>query len=70
MRTHRYRITISGGLGETGREVFEDFRIEPSGTHTVLVGDLDQSALYGVINRIEALGLELIELARLVDGLG
>jgi len=41
LRTHHYRITIAGGLGEIGREAFEDFRIEPVGTNTVLIGDLD-----------------------------
>lgn len=67
MRTHRYRITIAGGLGEVGREAFAGFLIEPNGTDTVLIGDLDQAALYGALNRILALGLELVELSRLGD---
>ncbi len=67
MRTHRYRITIAGGLGEVGREAFADLLIEPNGTDTVLIGDLDQAALYGALNRILALGLELLELSRLSD---
>jgi len=65
--THRYRITIAGGLGEIGREAFEDFLIEPNGTNTDLLGDLDEAALYGVLNRILALRFELIELRRLSD---
>ena len=65
MRTHSYRITIAGGLGEIGREAFSDFRIEANGTNTVLVRDLDQAALYGTLNRILSLGFELIELRRL-----
>lgn len=65
MSTHRYRITVAGGLGEIGREAFADFLIEPNGTTTVLVGDLDEAALYGALNRILALRLELIELSRL-----
>jgi hypothetical protein len=68
VRTHRYRITISGHLGEIGREAFGDFRVEPNGTVTVLVGDLDQAGLYGALNRILALGFELLELARVTDG--
>jgi len=68
VRTHRYRITISGGLGDTGREAFEDFLVEPDGTYTVLVGDLDQAALYGALNRLLSLGLELVELRRQPDG--
>jgi hypothetical protein len=68
VRTHRYRITIAGGLGEIGREAFKDFLIEPNGTNTALIGDLDQAALYGALNRILAFGLELVELDRLSDG--
>lgn len=70
MRTHRYKIIILGGLGETYREAFRDFHIEPNGTNTVLIGDLDQSGLYGALNRIQSLGLELVGLSRLADGTG
>jgi hypothetical protein len=49
----------------TCREAFDGFQIEPNGTDTVLVGDMDQPALYGVLNRIQSLGLELVELSRL-----
>ena len=67
MRTHRYRIIVAGGLGEVGREAFADLVIEPNGTDTVLIGELDQAALYGALNRILALGLELVELSRMSD---
>jgi hypothetical protein len=63
--THRYRITISGALGEVGREVVGDLRVQGDGGNTVLVGDLDEAALYGVLNRVRVLGLELVELSRL-----
>jgi hypothetical protein len=66
--THRYMITVSGGLGETGREAFGDFQIERNRTNTTLTGELDQSGLYGALNRIQALGLELVALSRLPDG--
>jgi hypothetical protein len=68
VRKHRYRITISAGLGDIGREAFGDFQIESNGTTTVLTGDLDQAALYGTLNRILSLGFELVELTRLADG--
>lgn len=68
MRTHRYKITISSGLGDTGRDAFEDFQIERNGKNTMLTGQLDQSGLYGALNRIQALGLELVELSRQADG--
>jgi len=70
VRAHRYRITVSGRLTETYREVFGDFHIEPNGTNTTLTGDLDQSGLYGALNRVQALGLELVELVRLEDRTG
>jgi hypothetical protein len=67
---YQYQITISGGLGEIGREAFSDFKIESDDLTTVLTADLDQAALYGALNRILSLGFELIELNRLVDGGG
>ena len=38
------------------------------GAHTVLTGLLDQSALYGVLAEIEALGLDLLEVRQLGQG--
>lgn len=65
MRPHRYRIVISGSLGETLRCAFEDFKIEPLDGHTALIADMDQAALHGALNRVQSLGLELVELTRL-----
>jgi hypothetical protein len=65
VRTHRYQITILGGLGELGREAFADFKIEYADGTTRLAGDLDQAALYNALGRILALGLELVALRRL-----
>jgi hypothetical protein len=62
---HRYRITIEGALGRVFCQVFEGFAIEPNGGHTSLIADLDQAALYGVLIRIQSLGLEFIEIARI-----
>jgi len=67
VRTHRYRITISGGLDESERELFEDFDIQSSARDTVLTGELDQAALHGTLSRIRWLGLELVEVRRLSD---
>ena len=68
MYPHRYQITISGELGEIGREAFGGFKIESDDGTTILTGDLDQAALYGTLNRILSLGFELIQLNRLGDG--
>lgn len=67
VRAHRYRITVSGGLGETGRHAFADFKIEPTGVNTALIADLDQAALHGALNRIQSFALELVELTRVAD---
>jgi len=65
LHTYRYRITISSRLGAIGREVFAGFDIRPDGPAIVLAGELDQAALHGVLNRIQALGLELVGVVRL-----
>lgn len=67
MGPHRYRIIVSGGLGKFTREIFEDLCIDYDGTNTGLTGELDQAALYGVLNRLMAFGLELVAVSRL-DG--
>jgi hypothetical protein len=67
MRPHRYRIIVSGSLGEITREVFGDLCLEFDGANTGLTGELDQAALYGVLNRIPKFGLELLALSRLDD---
>jgi hypothetical protein len=60
----RYRIFIGGGLSTVVRQAFEGFTIESNGVHTTLIADLDQAALYGVLNRIQSLDLDLIEVTR------
>jgi hypothetical protein len=66
--TYRYRIVIVGGLGMLAREAFEDFDIEFSGGETALTADLDEAALYGALNRVQSLRLELVALSRLPQG--
>ena len=58
---------MSGRPGKITREAFEDLCVEYDGLNTELTGELDQAALYGVLNRILALGLELVGLNRLDD---
>ena len=65
MHRYCYRITIEGVLGSVGRQAFEGFNIVSSAGHTSLIADLDQAALHGALNRIQSLGLELMELARI-----
>jgi hypothetical protein len=58
-----YTIRIKGRLGATALSAFPSMLSEMKGSETVLTGLLaDQSALFGVLAQIEALGLELLEL--------
>lgn len=62
----RYRIRIRGRLGRTMRTAFPDLNAETQGVDTLLTGALpDQAAMHGVLARIEALGLELLEVQRM-----
>ena len=60
-----YEIRVRGLLGPTLRAAFPDLAAHRQGQDTLLRGQLpDQSALYGVIHQLEALGLELLEVRR------
>jgi hypothetical protein len=63
----QYLIRIGGRLGATALSAFPAMSHELIGGDTVLSGVLvDQSAVFGVISQIEALGLELLELRQCV----
>jgi hypothetical protein len=63
-----YLIRINGHLGATVLSAFPGLIPRQHGAHTVLTGLLDQSALYGVLGEIEALGLDLLEVRQLSQG--
>ena len=63
-----YVIRINGHLGATVLSAFPGLIPRRHGAHTVLTGLLDQSALYGVLAEIEALGLDLLEVRQLGQG--
>ena len=60
-----YMIRLQGHLGATVLSAFPALAPEHHGAHTVLLGLLDRSALYGVLAEIEALGLDLLEIRQL-----
>jgi hypothetical protein len=63
---HDYEIRVRGHLGTRMLRAFPALSAQPQGGDTLLTGRLpDQAAVYGVIARLEALGLELLELRRL-----
>ena len=58
---HRYRIEIAGPVPEALREELPDMVVRVSGGVTALIGDVpDTAALYGIIARLEALGVPLL----------
>jgi glyoxylase-like metal-dependent hydrolase (beta-lactamase superfamily II) len=61
-----YMVRTAGHLGALALSAFPGMTAQQQGTHTVLTGWLDQSALYGVLAELESLGLVLIEV-RLVQ---
>jgi hypothetical protein len=61
-----YEIRIKGRLSDTLSGAFEDFTTAVRPAETVMRGEVrDQSELHGVLERIQSLGLELIEVRRL-----
>jgi hypothetical protein len=58
---HNYQIQVRGQLTEDWSDWFAGLRIRRlDPTDTVLVGQLDQTALHGVLARIRDLNLTLI----------
>ena len=62
MTRHTYEIKVIGSLGPASREAFADMVVDIEPTITVLSGDLDQRGLHAVLDRVRALGLELVEI--------
>jgi hypothetical protein len=57
----RYRISVRGRLTERLGSAFEGMGLEPGKGQTFLVGEIrDQSHLYGVLDQVRNLGLELV----------
>ncbi|HEU4997657.1 MAG TPA: hypothetical protein VFT68_01830 [Lapillicoccus sp.] len=59
-----YEVRVVGQVGAAAREAFADVAVEVEPSETVLSGELDQAALHGLLERIQALGLELVDIRR------
>jgi hypothetical protein len=67
MKPTTYEITVRGRLGATLVSAFDGLTASASRADTVLRGELaDQAALYAVLDRIESLGLELLDIRRVL----
>jgi hypothetical protein len=68
VRTASYEIRIKGRMSAQLLSVFEGMDATVQPMETVLHGPvLDQAALHGLLDRIQALGLELLEVRRLPE---
>jgi hypothetical protein len=67
--TADYEIHVKGRMSEPLLSAFEGMDATVQSVETVLRGPvLDQAALHGLLDRVQALGLELIEVRRLPHG--
>jgi hypothetical protein len=65
MKPTHYEITVRGRLGASLADAFDGLSASPTGANTVLRGHIvDRAALFGVLERVESLGLELLEVHR------
>jgi len=67
-----YRIVVRSELGDDYASAFEGMRMETKDGQTILTGEIkDQPHLFGILERINALGLELLSVQALSEeGLG
>ena len=64
-----YRIVVRSELSERYTAAFEEMEMETNSGLTVLTGKLiDQPHLYGILDRLSGLGLELLSVECLPEG--
>ena len=63
-----YRIVVRSELGERYASAFYGMHIETRDGRTILTGELkDQPHLFGVLNRLNGLGLQLLSVQAMPD---
>jgi hypothetical protein len=68
VQANHFEIRIKGKVSEATLSAFEGLHHSVQPIETVLTGPVaDQAALHGVLDRIQSLGLELIEVRRLPE---
>ena len=64
----RYEIVVRGRLSNRYERAFDGATLVPRQGHTMLRADLvDQSQLYGLLNRLRDLGIELVSVNAAVE---
>jgi outer membrane PBP1 activator LpoA protein len=63
-----YRIVVRSELGDRHASAFEGMRMETEDGRTILTGEVkDQPHLFGILDRLRGLGLELISVQALSE---
>ncbi len=63
-----YRIVVRSELGERYASAFEGMRMETRDGQTILTGEVkDQPHLFGILERLNSLGLELLRVEALPE---
>ena len=71
MAIRTYEITFAGQAVPAVVNAFEDFDVTVDKTSTTLRGErVDQAALHGAIDRVRALGLELLQVRAVEEPTG
>ena len=65
MHTTHYEVIVRGCLGPALISAFDGLTPITTAASTSLRGELDPAALHGVLERVEALGLELLDVRRI-----
>src|ERR1700760_3109940 len=61
---HTYEIRVIGSFGPDARAAFADAMVQMEPGITVLSGEFDQRGLHAVLDRVRALGLELVDVGQ------
>jgi hypothetical protein len=59
-----YEIRVVGAIGPAAREAFRESAVEVEHSSTVLTAEVDQAELHAMLDRVRALGLELVDVRR------
>jgi hypothetical protein len=63
-----YELTFKGEAGDALAAAFDGFTLSTAAGVTVVRGDLpDQAALHGLLDRVNALGLEVLGVRQVAD---
>jgi hypothetical protein len=67
MAQRMYEIRVAGTVPEEDLRDIGAVTVGPDQVHTTLYGISDQAALYGLLERLQALGIEVVEVRRVSE---